>query len=458
MSNRNRLSDRFPYWPPLRNVTVISTQWPVRNGRYMMTSYVPPRLAMIPPPRTHYLKLPLHTHLDIYSRTHCHTIITITTPQSLWKYDLTFRYFLYHLATHRANAYTYLRALPANELMRFYILSNNLPNKKLRANLHHYTLNMLHRKYNFRPRFTNLVVKIPFHHYPKHYISSLVKRTIACSDIPPFATRFVRNNTRVVFTRRKNIADLFNNTIQQQKHFSLHNKPSCTCHLIRAWTGFSTPINDTNSCPNHFCFSAPSLPQHLQILNTNTKNIPCPSLSTTTHELQNSFSAYFQTLQSFNYNKQTGSSASSRSIYSHIHQSNPVQPYRLQQQNIPTLSFLSHTKQALGNTTITYPDKENNRLRFCCPLVTWTRHKQLFLEDTDHYQESSYSRSFILSLFPKFLSIANLSNRFRIPTKLISRAAITSIKQRTLPVPDPSSHIFTTHFKNSSTTRLEPSP
>ena len=363
------------------------------------------------------VKLPLHKHLDIYSRTHCHTIITITTPQSLWKYDLTFRYFLYHLATHRADAYTYLRALPANQLMRFYILSNNLPNKHLRANLHHYTLNMLHRKYNFRPRFTNLVVKIPFHHYPKYYISSLVKRTIACSNIPPFATRFVRNNTRVVFTRRKNIADLFNNTIQQQKHFSLHNKPSCTCHLIRTWTGFSTPINDTNSCPNHFCFSAPSLPQRLQILNTNTKNIPCPSLSTTTYELQNSFSAYFRILQSFNYKKQIGSSSSSHSIYSHIQRSNPIRHHHFPQNNIPTLSFLSHTKQALGNTTITYPDKDNNRLRFCCPLVTWTRHKQLFLDDTDHYQVSSHSHSFILSLFPKFLSIANLTNHFRIPTK-----------------------------------------
>ena len=362
-------------------------------------------------------KFPLHSYVKTYSQIPSRSLITITTPRTLWKYDLLFRKFLYHLATHRTDAYTFFRPLPPRELMRFYITANNLPDKKLRSNLHHYILNFLHRKYNVRPRFSKLTIKIPFHYYPRQYISSLIKYTIARSNLPPFITRFIYNNTRVVFPRRKNIADLLCNNIQQQKHFSQHDKPQCTCHLIRRWTGFRTPINDTNSCPDHFCFSASALPAHLQILNTNSKNIPCPSLHTTTHELQQAFSDYLMTLRSFHSSPEPNHPSSARSIHSYIRDSNPIQPRRFQQQNIPTLEFLSHTKNALGNTIITYPDKDNNRLRFCCPIVAWQRHKQLFFDDTEHYSHSSHSRTFILSLFPKFLSMARLTDRFRIPKR-----------------------------------------
>ena len=152
------------------------------------------------------------------------------------------------------------------------MLTKKIPQPHLRANLQHYTLNYLHRKYNFRPKFNQLVLRIPFNHYNSRMLRSILKQLIYSSNLPDFSKPFIMRNTRLVYTKRQSVADYLCNTIQTQKRFTLETPPICTCSHIKQWTGYSNVINDTKMCPSHFAFSAHQLPSHLSILNTNSKN------------------------------------------------------------------------------------------------------------------------------------------------------------------------------------------
>ena len=153
------------------------------------------------------------------------------------------------------------------------------------------------RKFHRFPPLRSLVFRIPFNHYNRKHIRTHIHHLVHQTILPRWMKLYALRRMRIVFTKRKSVADIMNNLIPSSKAYT-PEPPACVCkricRVLRC--GDSPPNTLKPPLRGHCSIRACDLPRHLAPLRECTKNVPIPDTMDANYEMTTAFTRFYRTL------------------------------------------------------------------------------------------------------------------------------------------------------------------